>query len=97
MYIFIFRPIAFVATMSTAIAVILITIAALIDLPNNPNPSRESPTVLSFALAFGTMLYAYSGAGTFPTIQYDMREPQKFPKSVQFAFIGDNIYTSSTL
>ena len=38
--------------------------------------------------AFGTILFSFGGASTFPTIQTDMRKASKFPLSVLWAYIG---------
>lgn len=41
-----------------------------------------------FFLAFGTIMFAFGGASTFPTIQNDMIDKSKFGKSVHYSFIG---------
>lgn len=41
-----------------------------------------------FFLAFGTLLFAFGGASTFPTIQNDMDNKSNFPKSIAIAFSG---------
>ena len=38
-------------------------------------------------LAFGTILFSFGGASTFPTIQTDMKKASRFPLSVVFAYI----------
>ncbi|XP_063837922.1 uncharacterized protein LOC135086995 isoform X2 [Ostrinia nubilalis] len=40
-----------------------------------------------FFLAFGTIMFAFGGASTFPTIQNDMADKSKFSKSLQWSFI----------
>lgn len=39
-----------------------------------------------FFLSFGTLLFAFGGASTFPTIQNDMENKNKFSTSVIIAF-----------
>lgn len=46
------------------------------------SPAHSSPNWPGFFNAFGTILFAFGGASCFPTIQVDMKEPQKFPISV---------------
>ena len=54
--------------------------------PNHPSP--KSP--LDFGQAFCSIMFSYSGASTFPTIQADMKERSKFPISATLA-IGSKI------
>ena len=39
-------------------------------------------------VAFGTILFSFGGASTFPTIQTDMKKSSRFPLSVFWAYIG---------
>lgn len=39
-----------------------------------------------FFLAFGTIMFAFGGASTFPTIQNDMSDKSKFSKSLHYSF-----------
>jgi Transmembrane amino acid transporter protein len=41
--------------------------------------------VIKLVLAFGTIMFAFAGAATFPTIQADMRDRRQFPKSALLA------------
>ncbi|XP_052752625.1 uncharacterized protein LOC113521967 isoform X2 [Galleria mellonella] len=41
-----------------------------------------------FFLAFGTIMFAFGGASTFPTIQNDMADKTKFNKSLQYSFLA---------
>lgn len=41
-----------------------------------------------FFIAFGTLLFAFGGASTFPTIQNDMQDKSKFSISIIYAFSG---------
>ena len=39
-------------------------------------------------VAFGTILFSFGGASTFPTIQTDMKKSSRFPLSIFWAYIG---------
>ena len=39
-------------------------------------------------VAFGTILFSFGGASTFPTIQTDMKKSSKFPQSVFWAYVA---------
>lgn len=59
---------------------------------NKTDPVRhEIHGFHDFFLAFGTLLFAFGGASTFPTIQNDMEDKNKFSKSVMIAFTGNPI------
>ena len=47
---------------------------------------HDPVTFKSFALAFGIIIFTYSGAYLFPAVQHDMRVPSDFNKSVILAF-----------
>lgn len=59
----------------------------LVEAPGT-EAQHPPPTVYSFFLGFGTMLFSYGGAITFPTIQNDMRDRSKFPLAVVISFAG---------
>lgn len=48
-------------------------------------PIYPAATVKGFFTAFSTIMYAFGGSSTFPTIQADMKDRSKFPIS---AMIG---------
>ena len=60
----------------------------ILDIDHYEEPQLQYPTVTSFALGFGAILYAYSGASVFPTIQNDMADRSQFWKSVCIGFAG---------
>jgi len=86
--------VAYTASASTFIACIFIISQTAIEgkdhewnstyLENNldecspPRPVFVSPCVTSVASAFGKILFCYGGMSVFPTIQTDMKRPQKF-------------------
>ena len=57
------------------------------------NILKRSLTNISFFPAFGSIMFAFAGASTFPTIQADMKERSKFPISATIA-IGSKWDTS---
>uniref|UniRef100_H2Z6U2 Amino acid transporter transmembrane domain-containing protein n=1 Tax=Ciona savignyi TaxID=51511 RepID=H2Z6U2_CIOSA len=82
-----FWPIALGATVTTAIACVLIFIQAIMDIKVAHNRTVEYRETHpdgfeSFFLAFGMILFCFGGMAAFPTIQADMREPERFPKAV---------------
>ncbi|XP_068201695.1 uncharacterized protein [Palaemon carinicauda] len=52
-----------------------------------PEKRYSQPSFSSFFLGFGTILFSFGGAATFPTIQNDMKNRSKFPQSVVITFI----------
>lgn len=75
--------------MTTAISCVLIFTQMVMDGLQNPEPvKRRVHGFHDFFLAFGTILFAFGGASTFPTIQNDMVNKEKFRKSVFIAFSG---------
>ncbi|XP_035662328.1 amino acid transporter AVT1J-like [Branchiostoma floridae] len=81
-----FWPVAVVASASTVLACLLMLIGVLVDIPNFQHVKDGEVEIKALFLTFGTILFAYSGASTFPTIQQDMKEPEKFSRSVVLAF-----------
>jgi len=52
------------------------------------NVNRPSPTSpLDFGKAFSSIMFAFAGASTFPTIQADMKDKSQFPKAAVIAMI----------
>ena len=78
------------ALLTTVVACICIFIQAGIDAPAKKEDGLyyPSPTASSFFLAFGSILFAFGGASSFPTIQNDMIDKTQFERSVNFAFVG---------
>nr|WOE90273.1 amino acid transporter AVT1C-like protein [Scolopendra mutilans] len=75
---------------ATALACIFTFVQTILDKEHNitPDPVNfKTPTLASFALGFGTIIFSFGGASTFPTIQNDMKNRQFFPRSVVYAFI----------
>ncbi|XP_035213528.1 amino acid transporter AVT1D-like isoform X2 [Stegodyphus dumicola] len=81
------RPAAIGALVTTTLACILLIVALVKEeRKGTSHPEYPPPTVMSFFLAFGTILFAFGGASTFPTFQNDMRDRSQFPKAVTIGF-----------
>ncbi|PSN34891.1 hypothetical protein C0J52_16728 [Blattella germanica] len=75
------------AILTTAFACIFIFAQIVIDGSNSTLPVKhEVHGFSSFFLAFGSILFAFGGASTFPTIQNDMVQKDKFSVSVIIGF-----------
>lgn len=87
-----FRLVGVGAILTTAIACVLFFTQILMDGLSNTEPVKHSTHDFhDFFLAFGTLLFAFGGASTFPTIQNDMEKKDKFSTSVTIAFLGTEI------
>ncbi|KAK9739118.1 Transmembrane amino acid transporter protein [Popillia japonica] len=82
-----FRFVGVIAFLTTAVACILYFSQIVIDgitlktvVPHRAHDFHD------FFLAFGTLLFAFGGASTFPTIQNDMQEKDKFSISEKDKF-----------
>ncbi|KAK7865356.1 hypothetical protein R5R35_006837 [Gryllus longicercus] len=83
-----FRVVGIGAILTTAFACIFIFMQIVMDKSELKTPMQlTNPTFHSFFLAFGTILFSFGGASTFPTIQNDMLQRDKFSKSVIIGFI----------
>ena len=93
-FFFIFRPIAVGALLTTVIACVCVVIQALIDHRNNTEGyltgtpkavDYPAPTTIGVIKAFSTIMFAFAGASTFPTIQADMKHKHQFKYSAIIA------------
>jgi amino acid permease len=85
-----FRAVGIGAILTTAFACIFIFAQIIMDGSNSIKPVKNNPhNFKSFFLAFGTILFAFGGASTFPTIQNDMVQKNKFSISVIIGFSGN--------
>ena len=50
--------------------------------------THTSPTFKTLFLGMATILFAFGGASSFPTIQNDMADRTKFGKSVLVGYVG---------
>ncbi|CAL4076259.1 unnamed protein product [Meganyctiphanes norvegica] len=75
------------AVISTVVAVVVIIIQILVDRESYPPPYYTTPTVGTFALGFGAIVFSFSGTSIFPTIQNDMNNKGDFWKSVLIGFV----------
>lgn len=70
-------------------ACILFFYQIVLDGNAKPTPVRKIHDFNDFFLSFGTLLFAFGGASTFPTIQNDMKDKNKFSTCVIIAFSGN--------
>jgi len=75
-----FWPIAVGALLTTVTACALIVVQAVMDYQKAGvgAVSYPPPTVMGSFKAFASVMFAFAGASTFPTIQADMKERDKF-------------------
>lgn len=84
-----FRAVGIGAILTTAFACIFIFAQIVMDgLDLTESVKHDSHGFTSFFLAFGTILFSFGGASTFPTIQNDMIQKRKFSTSVVIGFSG---------
>jgi vesicular inhibitory amino acid transporter len=53
-----------------------------------PQVDYPQPSVDGSFKAFASIMFAFAGASTFPTIQADMKTKSNFPKSVKIACVS---------
>lgn len=84
---FVCRIVGVGAILTTAFACLLFFTQIVIDGLNRSEPVKHKVhDFYDFFLSFGTLLFAFGGASTFPTIQNDMEKKDKFSTSVVIAF-----------
>lgn len=77
------------ALLTTSVACVLIFTQMVMDGLRRTTPVSHKPhSINDFFLSFGTILFAYGGAATFPTIQNDMVHRDKFSVSASIGFCG---------
>ncbi|KAF5305305.1 hypothetical protein FQA39_LY09270 [Lamprigera yunnana] len=76
------------ATLTTVLSCVLMFVQMMLDTQYRVGHVRHRVhNFQEFFLAFGTLLFAFGGASTFPTIQNDMVDKRKFSSSISIAFI----------
>lgn len=87
-----FWQVSFGAAGSTTVAVIIMIIGMSLKMKDEEEKGTRKditypPTsFVNFVLGYGTIMFAYSGQSAFPTIQHDMRQPDKFPKAIMWSY-----------
>ena len=82
-----------IAVTTTVLAIGVILVKIIVDGGgiNQGEVSHPNPSVKSFSLAFGAILFSFGGASVFPTVQNDMKKRKDFWKSVITSFVGNTI------
>ncbi|XP_023326958.1 amino acid transporter ANT1 isoform X2 [Eurytemora carolleeae] len=82
-----FWPIAVGALLTTVTACIIIIIKVVIDGNELEQKVYPPPTFQGFLKAFGSIMFAFAGASTFPTIQADMKNRSQFNYAAVIAIL----------
>lgn len=84
------RQASVMAVVATVVAIVVILVEIFIsdEFPYE-SPTYPNPTLKSFSLGFGAILYAFGGSAVFPTIQNDMADRSLFWRSVIGGFAGE--------
>lgn len=81
--------VAVAAAASTTIALMMIWVKyGLIAPPDLATVKKADVTWATYASAFGTFVFGFTGASLFPTIQSDMKKPNEFAKAAYLGYIG---------
>ena len=80
-----FRPVAVGALITTVAACALIIIQALLDVRDATHVDYPAPSLEGSIKAFASIMFAFAGASTFPTIQADMKHKEQFKWSAIIA------------
>lgn len=84
-----FWQIAYSAMISTTVGTILLIINISIYVAEHGLSNRYPfQGMENFSSAFGTILFAFGGASSFPNFQNDMKEKSKFTIAVVIGFTG---------
>ena len=83
-----YRFIAVGALITTVTACTMIVVQACLDSTELKTVNYPPPTLEGSFKAFGSIMFAFAGASTFPTIQADMKHREKFNTSAVIACIS---------
>merc|ERR1712106_528304 len=70
---------------TTCVACLLVIVTCVMDGNKLPEKVFPTPTADGTFKAFGSIMFAFAGASTFPTIQADMKDRSKFNYSAMIA------------
>ncbi|KAI6184738.1 Amino acid transporter, transmembrane family-containing protein [Aphelenchoides bicaudatus] len=71
----------------TGLTVVLIITSGFIDFEAcYPESKQAEFNVISLFIGLGTIVFAWGGHATFPTIQHDLKKPKDFTKAVVLSF-----------
>ncbi|XP_018017291.1 amino acid transporter AVT3B [Hyalella azteca] len=71
----------------TTMATLVVIVVQVVKAAPTTNPVYTTPTLQSFSLGFGSILFSLGGASMFPAIQNDMKNREKFSLSVITGFV----------
>ncbi|GIX79464.1 aa_trans domain-containing protein [Caerostris extrusa] len=80
------KPAAVIALATTVTACVILIVLIAEEIADAETVSHPAPSVKSFFLSYGTILFAFGGAASFPTFQNDMKDRTQFPKAATFDF-----------
>jgi len=75
------------ALVTTVAACVLIIVNVVMKGQDLEAPVYPAPSAVGFFKAFGSIMFAFAGASTFPTIQADMKERSQFNKAAVLAIL----------
>ena len=82
-----FWGIALVATVTSVVtAIFMCTCLGMVHYNNVVQAHTPPLDIENVFASFGIIVFSFSGVGIFPTVQGDMKEPDKFPKVVVIGF-----------
>lgn len=89
-----FWQVALCGAVTTGISCLLLLIAVLREIPDNDHSVvlHNMPSFIHYFGGVGVMIVAFNGHPAFPTIQHDMKNPRKFPKSLIITLIVVGFY-----
>ncbi|XP_071547073.1 uncharacterized protein [Panulirus ornatus] len=82
-----FWPASVAGVVVTVMLCVVVVVTVALEASSLPDPHHTSPSFSSFFVGFGTILFSFGGASTFPTIQNDMADRSQFAHSVVIAFV----------
>lgn len=88
-----FSPVAFGAIITTLISTLIVVSIIIMEGKDKIVHAKHStPTLKSFLLGLSTIIFAYAGTVTLPTIQNDMIKKEKFSKAVYGGFTRKQVF-----
>lgn len=84
-----FWPIAYLSTLSSVTGTLLLCYQIILHiLAKGIATEFYEDSLETFVGAFGVVLFAFGGAGAFPSFQNDMKKKAQFPKAAMWSFLS---------